>query len=101
MNERDPSTFDLITYAWVIFLSGLGGLVAFLRKIKEGHARAFNLLEFVGEIVTSAFTGIITFYLCESAHVDRLLTAALIGVSGHMGSRALFLIENYLSKKIK
>jgi hypothetical protein len=101
MEEHDPSNFNWITYAWVFGLSAMGGVVAFMQKLKDGHARVFNLVEFVGEIVTSAFTGVITFYLCESAHLDRILTAALVGVAGHMGSRALYFIEHALAKRFK
>ena len=101
MEKNDPSNFDLITYVWVFGLSAMGGVVAFMQKLKNGHARVFNFVEFIGEIVTSAFTGVITFYLCESAHLDRILTAALVGVAGHMGSRALYFIEHAVAKRFR
>lgn len=99
MPDKDPTTIPLLTYAWVIALSVLGGTVNFMRKLQTGHARVFNLLEFVGELVTAGFTGIITFYLFTNAGIDPLMTAAAVGVSGHMGSRALFLIEGWLTKQ--
>lgn len=71
----------------------------FVRKLQQGHVRAFNFVEFIGEIVTSAFAGVITFWLCENAHMSPLLTAAFVGVSGHMGSRAIFMAENWLKTK--
>ena len=46
-------------------------------------------------------TGVVTFYLCESAQFPPVLTAALVGIAGHMGNRGLFLIEKFLSNKIK
>lgn len=97
--DKDPTSYTLITYLWVILISAIGGVVSFMRKIRGDHARPFNITEFVGEVVTSGFVGVITFWLCESAHVNALLSAALIGVSGHMGSRALFMLENLLKKK--
>lgn len=99
MIEKDPTSYSLITYAWVFLLAMLGGLVNFMRKLQSGHARAFNVVEFIGEIVTSAFAGVITFWLCENAGMSPLVTAAFVGVSGHMGSRALFMIENWLKSK--
>ena len=33
--------------------------------------------------------------------MGQLLTAALVGVSGHMGSRALAILERMLKDKIK
>ena len=96
--SKSPETISLITYGWVVGLAILGGVVSFLRKVREGHARAWNFLEFIGEIVTSAFAGILTFYLCEVSSVSPLLTAALVGIAGHMGSRAIFSLELIFNK---
>lgn len=101
MPEKDPATYSFLTYLWVIFLAGWGGVVNFLRKLKSGEVRAFNFTELVGEIVTSAFTGIITFFLCQNAGMHDLLTAALVGISGHMGSRALFRLEQMLRSRFE
>lgn len=73
----------------------------FYRKVKIGEARAFNIPELLGELMTSAFAGMVTFWLCESAGFSQMLTAALIGISGHMGSRAIFQFEKYIEKKLK
>lgn len=97
--EKDPLSYSALTYAWVFLLAILGGVVNFMRKLQAGHARAFNIIEFIGEIVTSAFAGVITFWLCENAELTPLVTAAFVGVSGHMGSRALFMIEEWLKSK--
>ena len=99
MPEKDPTNLGWLTYVWVIALSMAGGFVAFLQKLKDGSVRVFNVVEFVGEICTSAFTGVLTYYLCEAAHFHPLVTAACVGVSGHMGNRALFLVEKLLSDK--
>ena len=103
MLEKDPSNYEWFTYAWVILISMWGGVVSFMNKVTAGSARPFNLAEFIGEISTSGFVGVLTFWLCESTQVDKLLSAALVGVAGHMGSRAIFLIErrveNWLSLK--
>lgn len=99
MPEKSPETYSYLTYMWVIGLSALGGAVAFARKVKEGHARAWNFAEFFGEICTSAFAGVMTFYLCEWSLMSPLLTAALVGIAGHMGSRAIFLLEKAAESK--
>jgi len=99
MDAKDPTSYSLITYTWVFLLAILGGVVNFVRKLQSGHARAFNIIEFIGEIVTSAFAGVITFWLCENAGMSPLMTAAFVGVSGHMGSRAIFMAENWLKSK--
>lgn len=99
MIDKDPASYSVITYVWVFALAVLGGVVNFMRKLQQGHARAFNLVEFIGEIVTSAFAGVITFWMCEHAGLSPLITAAFVGISGHMGSRALFLFEGWLQAK--
>lgn len=99
MPEKDPTNYSLITYLWVICLSAWGGTVNFMRKRKSGEARPFNLAELIGEIFTSGFAGVITFWLCEAAGIGGLITAALVGISGHMGSRAIFRFERWAESK--
>ena len=101
MPEKDPTNLGWVTYLWVVLLSGLGGFVAFWQKLKDGSVRVFNVVEFIGELCTSAFTGVVTFYLCEAAQFPPVLTAALVGISGHMGSRGLYLIEKHLTNRFK
>jgi hypothetical protein len=101
MPEKDPSNYALITYAWVFLLSAWGGLVSYISKVKAGEARAFNFAELIGELVISSFAGMLTFLLCEAAGLNDLLTAALVGICGHMGSRAIFMFEKYATKKMQ
>jgi hypothetical protein len=99
MPEKDPTSYSFLTYGWVFGLAILGGVVSFMRKLQAGHARVFNLVEFLGEIVTSAFAGVITFWMCEHSNLSPLVTAALVGISGHMGSRSIFMAEGWLAKQ--
>jgi len=104
MNEnipKDPSSYSWLAYAWVIGLSIWGGFVSYLRKVNTGKLHKWSITELVGEIVTSALMGVITFWICEWATVPPLLSAAFIAVSGHMGSRGLFLLENYMRKRLE
>lgn len=89
----------LLTWVWVVGLSLLGGLVSFLRKVKAGHARAWNFTELVGELTAAGLTGIITFNLCAWRDFPPQLTAALVGIASHMGSRALFKLEAIFDSK--
>lgn len=99
MPEKDPTTYSLITYAWVFALSMWGGLAGYIRKVREGITTRFNLTELIGELMVSGFAGVITFFLGELSGFPVLLTAALCGIAGHMGSRALFQLERLLTKK--
>lgn len=98
---KDPTAYGMLTYLWVFGLSSWGGFVSFMRKRREGLARPFNIAEFFGEIATSAFAGVLTFYLAESAGLPQLMTAAMVAVSGHMGGRAVFLIERWMERKFR
>jgi len=100
MLEKDPMNYSLITYLWVFGVSALGGVVSYVRKVRAGQAEKFSIMEVIGEIVISAFTGLVTFWLCEAASIDQPLTAALVGISGHMGSRAIALFEDMLKRRL-
>ena len=102
MQEKLPSftsIADLLTYAWVFGLAMLGGAASFVRRVRSGQAKYSNIVELVGELVISAFAGLVTYFLCHSAGFDEMLTAAFIAISGHMGTRIIFMLESYLVKK--
>lgn len=102
MQEKLPSftsIADLLTYAWVFGLAMLGGAASFVRRVRSGQAKYSNLIELIGELVVSAFAGLVTFFLCQSAGFDEMLTAAFIAISGHMGTRIIFMFEFYLVKR--
>jgi len=101
MPHKDPTTYPYITYFWVFFISVWGGIINFKNKMKQGILVRFSLAELVGDIATSAFVGIITFYICESANITPVLTAAIVGISGHMGARLLFTLEKIVQKKLE
>lgn len=100
MPEKDPMTYSAITYLWVFVLSMWGGAVSFIGKIKIGQVRAFNIVEFFGELFISAFSGLITFYLCEAAGMDRLYETVFVAISGHMGARIIFTLEKVIERKL-
>lgn len=99
MPEKDPTSYAFVTYFWVIFLSTVGGFVSFYHKVKRGLASPFSITELVGELITSGFAGLLTFWLCEAGSINPLLTAVLVGISGHMGARAIFMIEKWMEHK--
>ena len=93
------SIADFLTYAWVFGLAMLGGAASFVRRVRNGEAKYYNIIGLIGELVVSAFAGLVTFFLCRSAGFDEMLTAAFIAISGHMGTRLIFMFEAYLLKK--
>jgi LydA holin phage, holin superfamily III len=87
------------TYAWVVLLSTWGGVASFVNKVRTGVVRPFNVAELVGEIAVSGFVGVLTFWLCQESGFSEVLSAVCIGVSSHMGTRGLFRLEQFVSKK--
>lgn len=79
--------------------------MAFLRKLQKRRNRQFNLIEFIGECTTSAFAGVLAFWVCQWAEqvlgLHPSLTPAIVGVAGHMGSRFIVLLEGKLTKKVE
>lgn len=90
---------DFFTYLWVFGLASLGGAASFVRRVRSGQAKYSNIVELIGELVVSAFAGLVTFFLCQSADFDDMLTAAFVAISGHMGTRIIFMFEAYLLKR--
>lgn len=97
--EKDPVNYALATYAWVIVLASWGGIAGYIRKLRTGGTR-FSLGEVIGDICISGFVGVITFYFCEASGFNQVMSAAFVGISGHMGSRGIFMLENMLTRFI-
>mgnify|MGYP006335681759 CR=1 FL=1 len=94
LHEASLKAIDLITWLWVLGLSMFGGLVRFYQKITIGRGRAFNWWEFAGDIGVSGFVGVITFLLCKEYGMSEYLTAGLVAITGHMGSRAIMVFQH-------
>lgn len=90
---------SVFTWAWIVGLSVLGGLAAFVRKMKADHVRAWNFTELIGEIVISGLAGLVVANLCQWQDFPMPLTYALTGIGAHMGSRSLFKLEALLGAK--
>jgi hypothetical protein len=91
--RHDPTAYSWLSYLWVIIMSIWGGAASYLAKLRRGEPRPFRILELFAEVTISGFVGIVTFFLCEWAGFNQLFTAAAVGVTAHMGSRALMLLE--------
>ena len=96
--EHGPFVWsNLVPSLWMMLIAMAGGYVSFRRKMASGAARGFNITELIGEMVTSAFVGLATFWICRGFDVNPWLTAAGVAISGHMGARAIFLAEQKLT----
>jgi LydA holin phage, holin superfamily III len=99
MPEKDLLNYPFLTYVWVIAMAALGGIAHYIKKINAGLNKSFSIAELAGEIVISGFVGLLTFFICDATAVDIRITAVFVGISGHMGSRAIYLIQLLIQKK--
>lgn len=93
---KSPWGYGLKEYGSVLLLALLGGLAQWYAKVKRGEILASNLTALIGELTTSALAGLLAFFVCEGLGVNQLLGAAVVGISGHMGARALTAGEGFL-----
>jgi hypothetical protein len=93
--DRDPLDFPLRQYAFLLGIALLGGLVSWYAKVRAGTVHAWSLMTLIGELATSAFAGLLAFWLCAYTGAPQLVTAALVGVAGHMGTRAISAFEQW------
>lgn len=96
---KDPFEYPLKWYGYILGISIFGGAVAWWRRVKRGEIATAHVRDLIGEIATSAFAGLLTFWVCESLGVPIIVTAPMAGIAGHMGGRAIDLLETHLLKR--
>jgi hypothetical protein len=93
---------SVLIYCWVIGMSTLGGIVHFIHRVRTEKDGIVNyVMELIGEITTSIFCGFVTFFLCQSAELNLMETIAYVSLSSHMGTRMLYLLEQFFLKRVK
>jgi hypothetical protein len=95
---QSPETIAWISYVWVMGLAAFGGVVSYLKKLQRG--KKWKTIDFLIELVISAFAGLITFFICQSMHLSPTTTAAFAGISGHFSGSALKLYGNMFTKTV-
>lgn len=98
--DRDPLDYPLKQYAFLLGVALLGGLVSWITKVRKGQAQPWNLMALTGELFTSAFAGLLMFWMCAAADVSPLITAGLVGIAGHMGTRAITELEKFAERRM-
>ena len=57
------------------------------------HRSRFNWKDLTFDLVISSFAGLLTHFFCEYSNVGGSMSAILIAVSGHMGTRTIASFE--------
>jgi NhaP-type Na+/H+ and K+/H+ antiporter len=87
-------------YFWLVILALWGGTASYISRLKQNRGMAFSLAEWVGELTISGFAGLIMAYLCAEMHMSWYMTAVATAITGHMGGRALFMIEIFIRGRL-
>lgn len=98
-NARSPLDISLKQYGLVLGAAILGGLVAWYNKVRAGVIPTWSINHLIGELCTSAFAGLLCFWICEWAGFPLLLTAPLTGIVGHMGTRGISMLEQWAAQR--
>ena len=96
---KDPLNYPLKQWLFMLALALFGGLAAWWAKVRKGELAIHNLSALIGDLSISAFAGVIAFFGCEHLNLTPLLTAAIVGMSGNMGARALALFEEIVTRR--
>lgn len=97
--DKNPLDYSVGQYLFLLGIAVLGGAVSWFAKVRAGHLQAWNAMHLIGELTTSAFAGLLAFYLCEWAGTPQLVTISMVGVAGHMGARAIEAFEKMARRK--
>lgn len=96
---QGPLNHPWVTWLWVIFLSAWGGFLAYATRVKEGEK--FLAFALFVDLVGAAFAGVIVFLVAEDFDISPYLTAASVGMAGHLGPRSVIVIvKRTLEKKL-
>ena len=91
---KTPLSYSLQEYGFVLGTALLGGLASWYAKVRRGELLMWNLSALIGELCVSAFAGLLAFWLCEYFGLNQLLTATIVGMSGHAGAKSLVWLES-------
>lgn len=79
-------------FIWFFLMAVWGGTANYVSRLRKSKA-PFSIMELIGEWSVSAFAGIITAFICYELEFSFYATAALAGIAGHMGGRAIGMLE--------
>lgn len=91
---------NALGYLWFVLLAVWGGTANYIHRSNNDAAREFRVIELIGEWFISGLSGLLTAYLCAEAGFSYYITAVACAVAGHMGGRAINLIEHIFKSRV-
>lgn len=101
--SHEPTDYSPLVIAFYMAIGALGGLVNKLQRWTGGeppHCWKCALARLATELITSGFIGLLTLFACDELGISRNWTAICTATAGHMGCRAIFIIERALVKRL-
>jgi hypothetical protein len=95
----DPFNYPLKQYGLMLGVAIFGGLVSWIAKVRRGEVKPWQVNHLIGELCTSAFAGLLAFWVCKAFNTPASLTPALVGIAGHMGTKAIAVWEAWATKR--
>lgn len=89
----------ILGYLWFILLAVWGGTVNYISRAKRMKDHVFSISELMGEWAISGFAGLLSAYFCAEMGLSFYATAVTAGIAGHMGGRALHLMESVIKNR--
>ena len=85
MPLKDPTTYSIATYEWVIGISMLAGVVSFVEKMRLFRMKEFTwwglffvIVGLICEAISSIFVGLMAFAICESYGIEQMTAVAIV-----------------------
>ena len=101
MPEKDPTLWSIATWLLVSAMCIIGGVSSWYRRVKAGHTRVFNVIEFAGELSISFLMGFTGFVVADWYFSSHGIAAGIGGMSAHFATRLLFSAEGLIEISAK
>ena len=96
----------IIAYVWtegghyigMVIFALIGGISSYLGKLQRNEVKG-KFLPFVTDVLASGFAGVLAALLATSMGLSTGMTYFCVGLAGHLGARAIFLMQLAVAKK--
>ncbi|HVR50585.1 MAG TPA: phage holin family protein [Pseudorhodoferax sp.] len=97
---KSPLSYSLREYGVILGIALLGGFARWYMAVRRGDLSMLSFPTLVGELAVSAFSGLLTFWACESLSLSPLITAAAAGLAGHAGGSGIAWMERLAKRHV-
>ena len=102
--SHEPAEYTGSILAFYATLGALAGLINKLQRWTGGdppHCWKCAVARLIVELITSGFIGLLTLFVCDELNFSRNWTAVNVAAMGHMGCRAMFILERMVMQRLR